>query len=162
MDGACECPLDAAEPNETSTTPTDAPTLTDEPDTDMSFDTWSLSSAGDVDWFRFPVTDAFDIGNPVITVELDAIPAGSDYDLGAWYVCGIGSDATTCSTGTMDSTLGEGCISELGGLLPETVVLETDCSSITSTDDSGHLFVRVRATEWSGSCEPYRIRVRVR
>lgn len=161
IDGTCACMPDGHEADDSSTT---APSYgsfddaADPPDTVLSDHT--LDDARDLDWMRFSITDGTDLSNPTLTVTLDQIPIGSDYDLSAFYVCSGGTDASTCSTGTADNEVGRGCTSAGTGA-SETVVVATECDHL-STDDSGTLYVRVRSATWGSTCDPYRVTLRVR
>jgi hypothetical protein len=162
IDGTCRCSPDGHEANDSSTT---APNLgsfddSDDPD-DFILSDGTIDEMGDVDWYRFSITDGTDFGNPRLTVTLDQIPMGANYDVAAFYTCGGGSDASTCSMGTVDNTLGHGCAASASGTTAETVEIETECDHL-STDDGGSLYVRVRAASWAGQCAAYRLTLRVR
>jgi len=156
--GACGCAEDDAEPNDARTIPHLLPDFTDDPDTSMTFDAFNLSDATDEDWYELHVADDFDFGNPQVRVTLDGIPAGSDYDLGVWYVCDSGGDGTTCTSGATDNMIGRGCTSETTGALQEAVELDTNCSG---SGDDGTLYVRVTSRTWAGSCDGYALAVSV-
>jgi hypothetical protein len=161
IDGRCTCAPDGREPNDSLTNPTMHPgELDDSRDPpDVVYEDLTIHQPTDIDWIRFSIVDGTDLGNPKITVTLDRVPAGATYELSAFYVCARGSDATSCRAGTPDTEVGHGCRTSGSGAM--NVELATDCDHF-STDDSGTLLVRVRATTWSGSCDPYRLTVRVR
>ncbi|MCS6797652.1 MAG: hypothetical protein NZ898_03840 [Myxococcota bacterium] len=159
VEGRCRCGADDVEPNDAQLAATALRELTDAPDSLASYETWNLHEATDVDWLRMRVRDEFDAGNPIVTVTLDASATGHDLDLGAWYVCDAGGDGSACTMGAGDAMLGRGCLGETVGDVPESVRIEAECSG---TNDTGTLFVRVRARTWSGRCDPYRLRVEVR
>lgn len=164
VDGHCACTPDPREPGNDSSSL--APNLgsfadaDDPPDavhTDMNID-----EASDVDWVRFSIEDATDFpfgSNPSLTVTLSQVPAGSTYALTAFYVCNGSGDATSCAQGTSNNEIGRGCATSVVGGATGQVQLETECSG---TDESGTLYVRVRASVWGGSCEPHRLTLRVR
>ncbi len=159
VEGRCACDPDAEEPNDDGLTPPRLDELTDAPDSSGVYDDMNLHSAEDIDWVYFGISDSFDLGNPDITVTLDQIPAGSTYELSAFYRCSNNMSGTTCTGGTAINDPGPGCstaVSSTGQLR-----LATRCGGVT-TDSDGSLFVRVRSTTWSGLCNPYRLRVDVR
>ncbi|MBX3268932.1 MAG: hypothetical protein KF729_01650 [Sandaracinaceae bacterium] len=157
FEGACQCPPDREEPNETRIAAKLIGTATDSPDTDLSFTELSIHVASDQDWFQIPVTDAFDFGNPQVRVTLRDIPSGDDYDLAAYYVCTSGGDSSACTTGTPDPMIGRGCRSANLGSATETVEIATECSG---TDESGSLYIHVSARTFTGTCQRYRLNVR--
>jgi hypothetical protein len=134
--------------------------LSDTPDSSGVYGEMSLDSAEDIDWVYFGISDDFDFTNPDITVTLDQVPAGSTYELSAFYMCSNGSGGTTCTGGTPITDPGPGCKTTAGSAQGQ-LRLATLCGGLTS-DASGSLFVRVRSTTWSGLCNPYRLRVEVR
>ncbi|MCC6873446.1 MAG: hypothetical protein IT378_03980 [Sandaracinaceae bacterium] len=158
VDGSCQCDPDTREPNDSSSAAPVIASLTDNPDSSNTQTTLNLHVATDEDWLEYPVADNFDAGNPQIEVILDMIPSGSNYDLAAYYVCGAGGDASSCTTGTADNMLGHGCASSSGGNATETVRIATECAT---TDEGGTLFVRVSARSFGGACNPYRLAVSV-
>lgn len=154
-DGACACADDPGEPNDHMSRPTDLGMLTDSPDSSTTATEYALGSETDEDWLGIAVTDGTDFGNPQITVTLSDIPAGSDYDLEIFYRCT--GNASVCTMGT-PITLMDGCASRSSGPATETAALSSECSG---TDDSGLLLIHVVSTTWSGSCDPYTLRVDV-
>jgi hypothetical protein len=152
-DNQCLCMGDPHEENGTTGTATSLGTLSDGDDATRSVTTGTLHTATDDDWYRLEVENAVDFGDPVITVTLTDLPAGEDYDLGAWYDCPDG-DTPTCTSGESDSsTASGGCISFESG--DDTVSFDTNC------DPNGVLFVHVRSPFGGGSCEPYRLDITV-
>lgn len=163
IDGRCACTPDAGEPANDSRS--NAASLgsfddSDDPD-DAIVSDLNLDEDVDLDWIRASIVDGTDFGNPRLTVTLDRVPSGADYELSAFYVCGGGTDVSTCSMGSADNEVGRGCRASSGSGTSATVEIETECDHL-STDDGGTLFIRVRATTWGGSCEPYRVTLRVR
>ena len=158
--GRCGCSPDAHEPNDAQGIPTIiASDLNDALDPDTEVTDFSLHASTDRDWIRWHVIDGFDVGgNPVITVTLDGVPVGADYDLAAFFQCDSGGDATTCDVGSPDARVGRGCAAATVGPSIETVTLSTECSGI---DEHGGLFVLVTARSFT-SCGNYRVRVSVR
>lgn len=161
--GLCSCPMDALEPNDSRlavTTPLES--IPDVSDWDMTYTTWTLHDAGDEDWIRFQVADSgvFD-SNPDITVVLDNIPSGSNYDLAAYYVCDSGNHNSSCTSGMVDNSVGNGCASASSGTTSEQVGIAADCANGVSTDDAGALWIHVTQRTFGGSCAPYRLRVHI-
>ena len=163
VDGRCSCAPDPHEPANDSRS--NAPSFGSYDDSEDPPDgvvgDLSLDEETDVDWMRFSIVDGNDFGNPELTVTLDRVPSGADYRLSAFYVCGGGTDASTCSMGSSDNEVGRGCSASTGTAGSAVVAIATECEHL-STDESGTLYVRVRASTWGGSCEPYRVRLRVR
>lgn len=152
--GSCICDPDPIEPNDTMGTAHTLITLTDVPDSSTSVSIATLHRDGDVDWYRAAVTNNCCDGDPIVTVRLTGLPAGEDYDLGAWYQCPAGN-APSCTTGTADRSVASGgCVSNAVG--DDTVAFRTNC------DPDGTLFVRVSAPAWQGSCATYRVEIAVR
>ncbi len=160
MSGMCACAADAAEPNNSTGTAHDIGDFNDSPGVTMDV-SFNVSSATDTDWFRADVDDAGLDGNPIIEVTLDGIPAGSNYDLAAFYACtGGAGDTSSCDTGSSDNTIGHGCASASGGSLGEAVTINTDCDHI-GTDDDGTLFIRVTPAAWMNTCANYTLHIDV-
>lgn len=160
LSGTCGCPPDTHENNDSNAVATPEPELTDSADPNVTLSDFTIDHEGDVDWIRFHVVDAFDGGNPHLTVRLYNIPTGSDFDLGVWYVCDGGGDASACSVGTQNNMIGRGCISSHTGIAEENVDLPTDCGFLANAD--GLMFIRVSAPTFGASCMPYALDVRVR
>jgi hypothetical protein len=154
----CGCMPDATEPNDVRTAISSIATLEDCSDDARSILDLNIDEMADEDWYRFDISDCFDAGNPQITVTLDGIAGASDYDLAAYYACPSGNDSS-CTRGTIDNTVGNGCASVTAGSAVETVEIATECSG---TDDSGILFIHVTARTWAMTCDPYRIQIDVR
>ena len=160
IDGLCACAPDAEETNDSSTTAPMIDSAPDENTWERTYDMWNLDEADDEDWVRFSVEDT-GLDNPSITVTLDQIPMGSNYDLAAYYVCDSGGENSSCGAGMPDNMIGNGCASASSGTTSETVRIDADCDSAFSSNDSGSLFIRVTSSTWGGSCAPYRIRIRI-
>lgn len=160
MSGACVCMADSAEPNEVNGTARDIGDFDDSPGVEMTLTSFNIASSSDVDWFRADVDDAGFDGNPIVEVSLSGIPAGSNYDLAAFFACTTGSDGSTCESGSSDNTIGHGCSSNSGGSLGEAVALDTDCEHV-GTDDDGILFIRVTAPMWGATCGNYSLHINV-
>ncbi|MCB9591706.1 MAG: hypothetical protein H6719_03135 [Sandaracinaceae bacterium] len=158
IDGACSCPPDDREPNDSRLTAPRIGSATDAPDTNLVFDTFSLHEMGDEDWFIISVADDFDAGNPRVRVTLRGFPSGDDYDLAAYYICGSGGDSSTCSVGATDNMIGHGCTSTSTGATAETIEIATECSG---TDDGGDLVIHITPRTVSGMCGAYEIEVDV-
>lgn len=156
VDSACVCMPDDNEPNDTRTGLPSLATLNDYDDPPAVPLDGTIHQAGDEDWYRLTIVDGGAGGNPVIRVELEGAPAGSDYVVSAYLVCGSGGDATTCTEGANDDSVGQGCTS--AGRSVDRVILGAECSGI---DDDGTLWVRVRAPTWGGTCGGYTARVTV-
>lgn len=153
-DGLCSCPKDEREPNDSTLGAVMLGTMRDADDETRTWNEFNLHSARDEDWFKIEIRDEGWLGNPEITVTLDEIPPGSDYDLSAWYVCAEGGDQSSC-------TVGSPCSGRASGTTDESIFMNTDCARATSTDDSGTLWIRIQSASWGGSCAPYRLQVHV-
>lgn len=160
LSGLCGCMPDTHEPNENKVVATRGADLSDGADSNVTLSDYTIDHMGDVDWIQFHVTDSVDGGDPHLTVRLYEIPSGSDYDLGVWYTCNNGRDASRCSVGTQDNTFGHGCTSSHPGIAEENVDLPTDCGTLANAD--GIVFIRVTALTFGGSCTPYKLDVHVR
>lgn len=160
IDGSCACTPDAREPNDSNTVAPNLGSFDDSADPpDGVYTNMNIDDAGDVDWVRFTIVDGFDFGNPNLLVTLDQVPAGSTYALSAFYVCTSGGDSSACAIGSADNEIGRGCTTSVAGGGSGQVQIESECSG---TDESGALYVRVRATTWGDSCDPHRLTLRVR
>lgn len=162
VDGNCGCPADAAEPNEERSVAHnfDKNGVDDNVGAFFSEEGFSLSSEVDQDWFTVRITDG-DTANPIVQVTLDALSAGSDYGLAAYFDCDEGGELTTCLDGDVDNTVGRGCRSDGPGQVGELVTLDTDCDRFLSSNDSGTLYVRVWSNVWEDACAPYRLQVSI-
>lgn len=164
MTGRCSCPPDAREPNDSRLEVNGQPvlaTMNDADDTDLTFESFNIHAAGDVDWYRFDVDDGSDGGAPVLSVWLDDIPAGSNYDLSAFWTCDDGTPGEGCNAGMPDHEIGFGCSSNSSGTTSEFVEIDSWCGH-TFGGDPGTLYVRVTARSFGGSCAPYTLRVMAR
>ncbi len=162
----CVCVVDEAEPNEEELEAfqlmpemgTDWP---DTPDTMRVFSEFTLNTEDDVDIYRVRVRDA-GTASPTLRVELRNIPAGSNFELGAFFRCDTSPNTTRCDGPLlgmeMDGPLGRGCLSENPAQDPERVQLQTFCGG---DDESGNLFIEVRSTTWMNACTPYELSVLV-
>lgn len=159
IEGSCSCMPDEHEPNDDRIRAPTIGTATDAPDTNLVFDTLSLHAMDDEDWLELDVSDDFDAGNPQITVTLRGFPSGDDYDLAAYYICGSGGDASTCSAGMVDNMIGHGCASASSGGTIETVAIATECSG---TDEGGTLLLHITPRTVAGTCQAYELEVDVR
>ncbi len=165
QDGQCVVvcqadPREGAGGNDTSATATNLGELNDDPDTSTLVGNATMHNGADQDWYRVTVHNTSDwgcCGDPKVTVTLGSIPTGSDYELAAWYECPPSDGSSpSCTTGAGDTSFASGgCTSTLYGTMDETVSFNTDC------DDDGVLYVRVHAYEWAGTCDPYRLEIRV-
>jgi hypothetical protein len=159
--GRCGCMPDVHEPNDGNTSATAYPgTHSDADDPDLTITGYNLDAMDDADWIRIDVDDGFDFGNPRMTVTLDNVPVGADYDLAAYYVCDGGGDNASCNAGTVDNFLGRGCRDATVGAGISSVEIASDCTGL-GIDDHGTLYVRVTARTFAG-CGDYRIRVNIR
>lgn len=162
MDGTCSCPEDDREPNDSTLAADGQPFLAqmnDADGTELTYREFNIAAPDDVDWYRFDVDDGSDGGAPVISVWLDDIPAGSDYDLSAFWTCDDGTPGEGCNSGATDREIGWGCSSNSSGTTSEFVEIDSWCGH-TFGGDPGVLYVRVTAPRWGGSCAPYSLRVR--
>jgi hypothetical protein len=160
-DGRCGCVADSAEVNDDRATAHSLGMWTDSSGPMMTFDTFAISSDMDEDWFALDVVDGTDGANPDIDVTLYGIPAGSNYDLQVWFVCGASDEEVTCNAGMPDNMIGQGCASASSGTTSETVRLAVNCTGVFTSDDSGTAYVRVTPSAWASSCAPYSLDVHV-
>lgn len=158
---SCACLADDAEPNNTDATAKYLGALTDSPDSSATYRNYMIASSTDEDWFRINVADDWDTGNPNITVSLTSIPGGHDYDLLGWFRCDTGADESVCANGSPDtgSAYAGRCVSESRGSVGEQVRIETECGG--TIDETGKLYVRVKARTWLRMCLPYVLTVSV-
>ncbi|HEY8077846.1 MAG TPA: hypothetical protein VIF62_27155 [Labilithrix sp.] len=145
--GTCpsSCKNDAHEPNDSQAGATALAAMQDSPDSSNTVDSLVLAD-GDEDWFLVPVADTGFDGNPRIEATV-----GADYEIGVFYVCDAGGDASYCPDGaTQDDTIGMGCRGT------RDVALKTSCSGI---DESGKTWIRVRKTASDGMCSGYTLTI---
>ncbi len=156
--GRCDCGRDMHEANESESAAARIGTFTDEPRTSMTLSTLNLHSASDEDWLRFAVENRRSLlgDNPHVRVTLRDIPAGSDYDLGVWYV-GVGScdEAVEIMAGRADNTIGAGAVSTAAGSADDVVEFLVDCLGAFSSDENGTIWVRVHSATWADTCANY-------
>jgi hypothetical protein len=159
-DGQCICMPDDGEPNDTDTMALslgDFPTM---PATTMMFTEYALDAEDDVDFFRVRVQDNMTPMNPVMRVTLSNVPAGSDFELGAWFTCDNPPDASGCDRGTPDTTLGPvGCLGASAAGMDEVQILAR-CDD-SGEEKGGTLLIRVQATTWMNACMPYTLEILV-
>jgi hypothetical protein len=157
--GRCGCAADMHEPNDGNSTATPHPgSYDDADDPDVTITDYNLDAMDDSDWIRFTVVDGFDGGNPRMTVTLDNVPVGADYDLAAYFVCDSGGDSSSCNLGTVDDFLGRGCADRSMGTGISRVEIASECSGI---DENGVLYVRVTPRSFEG-CGNYRLQLNIR
>lgn len=160
VEGACTCNLDPHEPNDTASTPYTLRGFNDYDNDDVTFTDSSLHSAADGDWFAFAVTDGTDGGDPHITVTLDSIPTGSNYDMELFFACGPGGDSSTvedCSAFS-DGAGHSGCASRNSGTTREIATIIAHCST---TSEDGIALVHVLPASWMNTCNNYSLEVYV-
>lgn len=159
--GHCGCDADGHEPNDGNSTATVHPgDYADSDDPDITLSGYNLDAMDDTDWIRLHVVDGFDGGNPRMTVTLDNVPVGADYDLAAYYVCDSGGDNGSCNAGTPDDMLGRGCSDATVGTGISTVEIASDCTGL-GIDDDGTLYIRVTPRSFEG-CGDYRLQINIR
>ncbi|MCA9602247.1 MAG: hypothetical protein R3A78_03150 [Polyangiales bacterium] len=156
--GACNA--DLAEPNDKQESAYALGEFTDSPKSSATWTDFAIDSDIDSDWFVATVKDKFGIttfGNPDVKVTLNDIPAGDVYDLAVWYVCDGGGGGGSCDEGSEDEGDGHACLANtVGG---EAIVkISTSCDG---TNESGTAIIRVRASTWTASCNPYTLTVSV-
>lgn len=143
--------IDGSEPNDARASARSLGTVSDSDDYPHASTTASLYPDGDEDWFRFHDSD--DWGAIYPRIDLSNVPAGSDYDLCAYYQCDSSSPSVGCESGTSSTFEGlPGCCSAAGGSASESVRLNPDCSGV---DDSGTVYVRVYRYGGSATCADY-------
>ena len=159
--GHCGCAADSHEPNDGNSTASVFPgDFSDASDPDITISGYNLDEMGDTDWIRLHVVDGFDGGNPRMTVTLDNVPVGADYDLAAFYDCDSGGENGSCNSGTPDSFVGRGCVNNTVGAGISSVEIASDCTGL-GIDDDGTLYIRVTARTFEG-CGDYRLQVNIR
>jgi hypothetical protein len=137
---------DKYEPNETASAAKDLGGFTDDPDSSLKVDL-TAHVAGDVDFFRFKVTDEGFGGDPIVTIS-----APEGYELTTWFTCARGAPKTfTCLRGKEiedpSVTAGKGCQNEQpSGSISST----TDCDA--DEDDDGEILLRVKKLDTSNVC----------
>lgn len=158
--GQCSCASDEFEINDSpASVRSFSRTLDDSDDARASLDA-ALSTPGDADWFRYPIVDGVDGGNPEITVTLSDIPEGSDYAIAAYFACNDGNDESTCGHGGTDNSLGKGCRYDSAGNADQSVTIETECAD--TIDEDGWLYIKVTSTHREvDACENYHLRIDV-
>lgn len=146
---------DAYEPNETRGTSHDLGSVSDTASYPRASFTAMLYPAADEDWYRFHDSD--DFGGAIYPrVELQNIPAGTDYDLCAYIECDSTFLSLSCTAGNAHTLGGlEGCCSRAAGSASENVRINHDCSG---SDDSATVHVRVWRYSGGPSCESYTVR----
>lgn len=153
-DGTCSgTPTrDSSEPNDTRASARNLGSVSDTASYPFRTFTASLHPEGDEDWYRY--FDSDDVGGAIYPrVDLRNIPAGSNYDLCAYYQCSSSFNSLSCASGTASTFEGlRGCCSNASGTTAERVRLDPDCSG---TDDSGTVFVRVFRVSGPPTCADY-------
>jgi len=148
--GRCECNTqDGAEPNDSPTEAAELGTVTSTPSMWTDF---FVDRENDHDWYAFAITGGMTLMGFRVTVTLEGIPSGSNYDLIVYERCSSLTPATsrTCVTGTpVDDAAGEGCASRASGSGDETVVI--DLPSCTGPG----IRVHVEPVIWAATCAPY-------
>lgn len=156
-DGTCAgTPIvDSREPNDTRATARNLGSISDRDSWPYASFTANLYPDGDEDWYRYYVSDdVFGLIYP--RVDLTNIPAGSDYDICAYFQCPSGSTSASCESGTSSTVDGlPGCCSRAAGSSNESVRLNPDCSG---SDDSGTVYVRVWRHSGAPVCANYTLR----
>jgi hypothetical protein len=157
--GACVCTPDAGEPGNDSRTGLTSVTSIDDSVEPPPFPLeGTLHVDSDEDWYQVAIVDGSDGGSPVLRVELVTAPAGSDYEIAAYFACTdtSGTNTTSCTSGSNDDSVAQGCTT--AGLGSDLIVMDTSCGGLF-TDENGTLWVRVRAASWGGTCGEYTVRV---
>lgn len=142
-------PCDSAdkyEPNDSASAAKDLGGFTDDPDSSLRVDL-TTHQAGDVDFFKFKITDQGIGGDPIVTIS-----APEGYELTTWFTCARGNVKTmVCTRGKEVEepavTAGKGCQNEQpNGSISST----TDCDD--GDDDDGEILLRVRKLDTSSTC----------
>jgi hypothetical protein len=137
---------DTKEGNDTLETASDVGDMSDNPDSSRLYTDLTLSDT-DVDWFVANVADTGFGGNPTMTVTTSAA-----LEVLIVFSCTSKPDSSICKTGTVDTTLGTGCIGTT------TVSLETSCAGTT---DSGKAYIRVKKKAGTNACTLYTLDIKV-
>jgi len=143
---------DSAEPNNTRASATTLSSVSDGDSYPAGTTSNSLYPLGDEDWYRYHDSD--DLFSSIYPrAGLTGLPAGTEYDLCAYFDCDSSGTTVTCTSGTSSTFEGlPGCCSSASGTSDENVRLNPNCSG---TDDSGTVYVRVFRFAAAASCENY-------
>lgn len=158
VEGACSCSPDPNEPNNTAGTARAIGSFNDADDEERTFTNSNIHASTDGDWFSFQVTDGNDFGDPHITVRLDSIPIGSNYDMELYFACDPGGDASTIEdcTAFSDGLGHDGCASRNSGTTREIATIIAHCST---SSENGTALVHVIPSTWVNTCNNYSLNV---
>ncbi|HSA21447.1 MAG TPA: hypothetical protein P5076_08365 [Myxococcota bacterium] len=149
--------IDGFEPNETLASARDLGSVTSATPFPADLFTATLYGQGDLDWYRFRVTEAlWSAVRP--RAELRNIPAGSNYALCLYAACvnPEGVPSYSCTAGSPSSSGGySGCCSDASGSANEAVELEPHCGG---ADDTVQVYLRASHTNGGWTCSPYQLR----
>jgi len=152
--------VDEHETNDSRETATNTGSINDDDEYPAGTLSATLYGTGDVDWYKFHVTDT-DLGDLQPRVELKNIPPSTNYNLCAYFECDDpGPDPSrTCNNGTSSTYDGlSGCCSSNSGTSYENVSFNVACDNgaIPAFDDnSGWIYVRVFNASSTWSCGNY-------
>lgn len=157
VDHVCTIAADARESNNDSAHATWLGELDDLDDAYLRLPELTIDTRSDQDWFQFHVTDAFDGGNPRISITLDS---AAPHELVAWFRCDLVDEASIAYCGesqnaVYDPVLGIGCVVNGAAISADIVPY---CAGIA---DGGTVTIRV-ATHEPPRGNPYELRTMVR
>jgi hypothetical protein len=157
VDHACTISADAREDNDDVARATWLGSLDDRDDAYLRLVDLTIDSPTDQDWFQFHVTDAFDAGNPRITLSLTA---AARHELVVYFKCDSLDEATVAFCGesqnaVFDPVLGIGCVANATSIQADMVPY---CAGIA---DGGTVTLRV-GTHAPPRGDPYALDVMVR
>jgi hypothetical protein len=157
VDHVCTIPADAREDNDDLARATWLGSLDDRDDAYLRLADLTIDSATDHDWFQFHVTDAFDAGNPRISLSLTA---AARHELVVYFKCDSVDEATVAFCGesqnaVFDPALGIGCVANAASIQADIVPY---CKGIA---DGGTVTLRV-GTHQPPRGDPYELGVMVR
>lgn len=148
------CPMPSEEPNDDNLTARLVGTYDDEAASAEGIGNLALPM-GDVDFFRFNVTDSCCSLNTRVEVGVEASVADA-VELAAWVTCDAGTDSHTCD-GTSDTTNGFGCRTIATGSPLATGRLEFNLDCSGTTDEGASVLVRVQPTASATMCLDYEL-----
>jgi hypothetical protein len=157
VDHVCTIPADAREDNDEVARATWLGSLDDGDDAYLRLSDLTIDRSTDQDWFQFHVADAFDAGNPRITLALTAATA---HELVVYFQCDAPDEATVAFCGesqnaVFDPTLGVGCVANAPAVQANIVPY---CTGIA---DGGTVTLRI-GTHLPPRGDPYALDVMVR
>lgn len=139
IDHVCTIPADAREENDDPARATYLGSLDDRDDAYLRLADLTIDGLADRDWFQFHVADAFDAGNPRISI---ALASAAPHELVVYFRCDSLDEATAAYCGQSqnaiyDEVLGVGCVATATSIQADIVPY---CAGIA---DGGTVTLRV-------------------